>query len=264
MATPTTGSNAGSKHEYRLTLDQVSVERGGQCVLGEVSTTIEPGAVTAVVGANGAGKSTLLRAMAGLVPTARGIVRVGPEAVSALSPAARARCLALVPQETQLSVAMPVAAVVAMGRYAHGGGRPDHPTVVAAMARTDCQHLASRPFTQLSTGERRRVLMARALATEAAVLLVDEPTANLDLAHARRVMVDLRVLAQAGHSVVVALHDLGEVSLVADRVLVLHDQRVLAAGTPAEVLTPALIRTVFGVVVEPGAADGYRLPTGGA
>jgi len=210
--------------------------------LEAVSVDLGPGELVALVGPNGAGKSTLIQALAGLLP-AHGIVRWNGQSLSGIAMAERGRGLAWVGQEAQFEFAFPVREVVAQGRYAWG----DDPSGVAeALAELDLAHLAARPVTRLSGGERHRVGLARALATAAPIQLWDEPVAQLDVRHALEVMRLARRLVDAGGTVLVSLHDL-RAAYRFDRVLVLDQGRLVGNGGPHDVLTAALIREVFRV-----------------
>lgn len=234
----------------------VTVVRGDRAVLRDVSLTARAGEVTCILGPNGAGKSTLARALAGLLPFT-GSVRVGGEPVERMRARKRARALAFVPQRSELVAPLPVQAVVEQGRFARGD---DAKAVRHAMELTQVTALAARPFTQLSEGERRRVLLARALATEAKVLVLDEPTAALDVRHALELLARLRELAGDGLCVVVVLHVLDEARRVADRVLLLNEGRAALEGAPGEVIAPEPVRRVYDVELLEGGALGVRLP----
>ena len=210
--------------------------------LEAVSVDLGPGELVALVGPNGAGKSTLIQALAGLLP-AHGIVHWNGQSLSGIAMAERGRGLAWVAQEAQFEFAFPVREVVAQGRYAWG----DDPSGVAeALAELDLAHLAARPVTRLSGGERHRVGLARALATAAPIQLWDEPVAQLDVRHALEVMRLARRLADAGGTVLVSLHDL-RAAYRFDRVLVLDQGRLVGNGKPHDVLTAPLLREVFRV-----------------
>jgi len=210
--------------------------------LEAVSVDLGPGELVALVGPNGAGKSTLIQALAGLLP-AHGIVHWNGQSLSGIAMAERGRGLAWVGQEAQFEFAFPVREVVAQGRYAWG----DDPSGVAeALTELDLAHLAARPVTRLSGGERHRVGLARALATAAPIQLWDEPVAQLDVRHALEVMRLARRLVDAGGTVLVSLHDL-RAAYRFDRVLVLDQGRLVGNGGPHDVLTAALIREVFRV-----------------
>jgi iron complex transport system ATP-binding protein len=211
-----------------LTADHLRVALGRRPVLQDVSFALPRGQLVALVGPNGAGKTTLLRALAGLLP-ADGTVRIGGEAVAALPLRERARRFAYLPQGHVVHWPLPVRDVVALGRYPHGATDParlaphDAEAVERAMQATDVTRLADRPIDQLSGGERSRVILARVLAVEAAVILADEPTASLDPHYQIEVMRLLHRAAEAGTLVMVVTHDLGFAARFADTVLVLHE-----------------------------------------
>jgi iron complex transport system ATP-binding protein len=210
--------------------------------LEAVSLDLGPGELVAVVGPNGAGKSTLILALAGLL-ACKGLVQWNGQSLSRIAIAERGRRLAWVGQEALFEFAFPVEEVVAQGRYAWG----DDPSGVAeALRELDLTHLADRPVTRLSGGERHRVGLARALATAAPIQLWDEPVAQLDVRHALEVMRLARRLTDAGGTVLVSLHDL-RAAYRFDRVLVLNRGRLVGNGKPHDVLTAPLIREVFRV-----------------
>ncbi|NWJ40816.1 MAG: ABC transporter ATP-binding protein [Geothrix sp.] len=210
--------------------------------LEAVSLDLGPGELVALVGPNGAGKSTLVQALAGLLP-AEGLVQWYGQPLSRITMPERGRRLAWVGQEAHFEFAFPVREVVAQGRYAWGD---DLSGVAEALAELDLTHLAERPVTRLSGGERHRVGLARALATGAPIQLWDEPVAQLDVRHALEVMRLARRLADGGGTVLVSLHDL-RAAYRFDRVLVLDRGRLVGNGRPHDVLTADLIREVFRV-----------------
>ncbi len=246
-----------------LELQNVSIERGEHPVVVNVSARFSRGTISVVAGPNGAGKTTLLRALAGLIPF-QGQISVDGELLSNLDPGARARRVTYVPQNSLLDAGLPVSEVVGQGRFAHrstmgGFSRLDRDAVQVACRDTDVMHLFSRPFDQLSHGERRRVLLARALATEAPVVLLDEPTASLDVRHVLLFFQLLRRLAAAGRTIVLVLHQLHEVVAIADDVLLLDAGKIAALGSRAEVISAEPIRRVYGVDLEGIPSFGYRL-----
>jgi iron complex transport system ATP-binding protein len=253
-----------------LRLERVAVTRGGRTVLQPLSLTHERGSVLAVLGPNGAGKTTLLNAVAGFVPFS-GEIRIDGEPLQVLPRRERARRLAYVPQVSRLDAPMPVRDVVAQGRYAHrsalgGLDGTDRSAVDRALEVTDVARFSDRPFTALSHGERRRVLVARALATGARLLLLDEPTSALDIAQALTLFTLLRTLAGEGYSVVVVLHVLDEARRCADRTLLLHEGRCEALGATHEVIAPGPIARVYGVelIAEGGLTYRALQKAGGA
>jgi iron complex transport system ATP-binding protein len=250
--------------EPALAVRGLAVSRDGRAILSGIDLQADRGAVLAVVGPNGAGKSTLLKVLAGLLPYEGQVLLEGGDA-AALDRRARARRVAYVPQHSALDAALPVRAVVAQGRFAHGEAwrgpsRADEDAIERALALTDAARLADRPFNRLSYGERRLVLLARALATGAKLLLLDEPTAALDVRHALDLLSVLRRLAGDGACVVVVLHQLQEAVSHCDRALLLAEGRTVAAGPAAEVISAGPVRRVYGVELVPAAHFGYRLP----
>jgi iron complex transport system ATP-binding protein len=210
--------------------------------LRDVSLHLEPGLTVAVVGPNGAGKSTLLQVLAGLLQ-AQGRIRWNDRDLARIPFLERGRSLAWVGQETHAEFAFPVREVVAQGRHAWGD---DGHGVAEAMAALDITHLADRPITHLSGGERSRVFLARALATGAPLQLWDEPAASLDVRHALEVLQLARRLAAEGSTLLLSLHDL-RTAFSFDRVLVLDRGARVGYGEPEAVLTPELIQAVFQV-----------------
>jgi iron complex transport system ATP-binding protein len=210
--------------------------------LWDVALELPAGCLAAVLGPNGAGKSTLLQALAGLLP-AEGDVRWRGEALAHIPFLDRARLLAWVGQESHADFGFPVREVVAQGRFAHGG---EGGGVEEALQAFDLVHIADRPVTRLSGGERRRVFLARALATGAPIQLWDEPTSHLDVRHGLEVLELANGLRAKGATVLMSLHDL-RAARCFDRVLVLHRGACVAQGAPDDVLTPEVLLEVFGV-----------------
>jgi iron complex transport system ATP-binding protein len=239
-----------------LALESVTAGYGGRPVLDGVSLAVAPGEVLALIGPNGAGKSTLIRAASGLMAPARGRVTVDGEDVHRLRPQVRARKVAVVPQAARLPEAFTVLDTVLMGRTAYLGwvGREteaDREAASAAMRRTSILDLAERRIGDLSGGEQQLVLVARALAQSAPVLLMDEPTAHLDLGHQARILGLVQELARGGElTVLIALHDLNLAAQYAGRAALLAGGRLRAVGTPADVLTEANVSGAYGVPVK--------------
>ena len=222
----------------------LGVRRGAREVLSGVDLDARAGQVTAVLGPNGAGKSTLLLAVAGLL-RATGSVRVGGEDLGTLSLRERAKRIAYVPQRSQLRSALSVREVVAQGRYAHGSAT--EAVVDEALAQARATAFRGRTFTRLSVGEQQRVLLARALATQAPVLLLDEPTASQDIGQALATFALLRSLAHAGKTLVVVVHALDHALRFTDEAVLLHGGCVAEAGPTDEVLRAETLARVFGV-----------------
>jgi len=229
--------------------------RSGRQILSDITLDIQPGSVLAVVGPNGSGKSTLLRCMGGLLPITRGTVTLGGKPLNRIHRTEIARSITYVPQETRLDFAFSVREIVLMGRYAHRGRferlrQSDEEAAGQALLRADVAHLADRPATGISGGERQRVLIARSLATQAPFLLLDEPMASLDVVHALEILELCRSLAADGNAVAVATHDLNAVYRLADRVALIDAGRLLAVGAPSAVLTSENLGRAFGVRAE--------------
>ncbi|MGA5549490.1 heme ABC transporter ATP-binding protein [Streptomyces pseudogriseolus] len=231
----------------------VSVRLGGnRQVLTNVDVQVRAGEVLALVGPNGAGKSTLLSVLAADLPPAAGTVRVHGRVAAEWSAPELALRRAVLPQSATLSFPFTVADVVRMGRAPWTGVRPeeDEAAVAEAMAATEVTAFAARPFSALSGGERARAALARVLAQHAPLLMLDEPTAALDLRHQELVLRLCRERARAGDAVVVVLHDLGLAAAYAHRVAVLRSGRVEAEGPPEDVFTESLLTRVYDQPVE--------------
>jgi iron complex transport system ATP-binding protein len=247
-----------------LAIERVTVRRGARAVLDAVDASFAAGRLTAVIGPNGAGKSTLLEVAAGLLSPAAGVVRLGDRPLAAIPRRELAMRRAYLPQGATVDWAIAVERVVALGLTAHVpafGGLPRawRPRIAAALERHDLLALRDRPATQLSGGELARVMLARATVGEPELLIVDEPTAGLDPRHAFDAGARLRALADAGCTVVVALHDLDLALRIADDVLALKHGRVVAHGAAGDVFTDATLSALYDVAVrvtrdEAGAA----------
>lgn len=228
-------------------LRDVRLALGSRVVLDAVDLAIPSGRITAVVGPNGAGKSTLLRACVRLIAPEQGVITLAGRALTAYARAELARAIAYLPQERAVHWPLAARAVVALGRLPHDDVKPE--AIDHALGAMDIARLADRPVSQLSGGERARVLVARALAQEAPLLIADEPTAGLDPAHALALFSCFRQLATEGRTVVVALHDLSLAARFADHIILLANGRVAASGPPGEVLTSRHLEPAFGVTM---------------
>lgn len=238
-----------------LCFDDVVVALGGADILRGVSFALRGGEVLGLLGRNGAGKTTLLRAAAGALEPARGDVRLAGRRLSAHSRRELARAIAVVPQDLHVPFPFRAGQLVLMGRAPHQplfgfDGRRDVSRALQAMERMGIRALADRPIFELSGGERQLVMFARALAQEPELLLLDEPTAFLDLRHRLEVLQVVRELAGSGRSALVVSHDIGLAARACDRLLLLAEGRVAATGPPREVLTPDVLRRVFGIEAE--------------
>lgn len=239
-----------------LKIQSLKAAYGKQIVLQDFTLTISPGEIVALVGPNGAGKSTLIRAISGVIAIQSGSVLYGEQDLINLSPSQRAKIVAVVAQARPLGGAFTVEQTVLLGRTAHMNwlGQPqehDQLAVQQAMKDTQTEHLAQRRIAELSGGEQQRVLLARALAQTTPVLLLDEPTTHLDLQHQASILTLTRELTHdSGLAVLMALHDLNQVSLFADRVALLVDGQLRAVGLPEEVLTVERISTAYQTPVQ--------------
>lgn len=223
---------------------------GTQQVLRDIRLSIAAGECLALIGPNGAGKSSLLRVLAGLLPATAGSIAIAGKPLSAWRPDALAKQRGYLSQHAGVQWPLPVHEVVALGRLPFGNRQltpSDEQIIDAAMMAADVQALAERPVTTLSEGERARVLIARLFATEAPLLLADEPTAALDLAHQHQVMQLFRQHCQAGGAAILVLHDLNLAARYCDRVLLLQHGAMVSQGSPAQVLTATQLAAVYGI-----------------
>lgn len=235
-----------------LVVRRVGVELGGQAILHGIDMAAPVGQVTGLIGLNGAGKSTLLQAILNLVPATGSVSFDGAE-LPALPRRSRAQFTAFVEQSSDTDARLTAREVVLLGRIPFQSiwqatpSPADLTQAEAALAAVDMTVFADRFYHTLSGGEQQRIQIARALAQQPRLLLLDEPTSHLDV-HAQLAMLDLlRRHARNGAAVLLALHDLNLAASFCDSLLVLHGGRIAAAGTPGEVLTPPLLRQVYGV-----------------
>ena len=236
-----------------IELEDVAVTYRNRRVLSGIDLAVEGGERVALIGPNGAGKSTLLRAVTGLVAPSEGSVRIGGEPLRTIDRASLARRLAVVPQQVVVPFSVRVEELVGLGRLPHEdplrGARPaDRAAVQEAIERVGIGHLVGRDVRELSLGERQLTLVALAVAQAASVLILDEPTVHLDLRHqvaTMELLVDLN--ERDGTTVVAVLHDLGLAGAFFPRLVLMDAGRIVADGSPAEVLTDSRIRAVFGV-----------------
>jgi iron complex transport system ATP-binding protein len=241
----------------------VSVRLGDRTVLVDVDAVLRSGRLTAIVGPNGAGKTTLLKTLAGLQTPARGTILLEGVPLERMTARERARRVAYLAQGGSVAWPIPVRDVVALGRLPHGEAPdrlgPGAVAVSSALAAVGLAAFATRPASSLSGGERARALLARALATESAVLLADEPVAALDPRHQLIVLDVLQERARAGSTIACVMHDLALAARYADEVLLLKSGRIEASGTPLEVLTAPRLADAFGIEAEVKLVDGRPL-----
>ena len=243
---------------------------GARRVLDGVDLEVRSGELLAVLGANGSGKTTLLRILAGVLTPRRGQVDLYGRPLETWTRGEIARSIAVLPQSMELPAGFRVSEVVALGRIPHrgrwfGAGADDERAVADALRDAAAEELADRPVGELSGGERQRVLVALALAQEPRLLLLDEPTLHLDLAHQLALVRLLERLRRSRRMTVIAvLHDLNLAAVFADRAVIVHDGEVIAAGRDDRPIDPLLARRAFGVAIEEAVtADGRRVLTPG-
>ncbi|MDH0200451.1 ABC transporter ATP-binding protein [Comamonas aquatica] len=251
-----------------LSVESLQVAWRGQTCVQDLSFQVQSGELLALIGPNGAGKSTVLRALAQLLPH-QGRVLLDGEDLARLAPHQRARRLAYLAQGDQVAWPLQVRDFVSLGRLPHQGrwrlasaSKTDQNAVDAALSAMHLTDMAERHLHALSGGERARARLARAMAVQAPLLLADEPVAALDPYHQLSVMELLRAQCNAGHAVVVVLHDLTLASRFCDRVLLLQGGQAVACGAPRHVLTPAHLQRVYQVQAMHGEheSQGYVLP----
>jgi iron complex transport system ATP-binding protein len=231
----------------RLDVDQVAVELSSRRIVNEVSLSVTPGEIVGLIGPNGSGKSTLLRTVYRMLRPVAGAVRLGGDDVWRLSARESARRTGVVVQETPSDFEFTVVEVVQMGRTPHKGmlasdTQEDAQIVAAALRRVQMGGFADRQFSTLSGGEKQRVLVARALAQQPQFLVLDEPTNHLDIHYQLEI---LELVRSLGITTLVTLHDLNLAAAYCQRLYLLQEGRIVAAGPPAQVLTPELLREVF-------------------
>lgn len=234
-----------------LSVQNVTIKYGACEVLQDISFEIAGGKITVILGENGAGKTTLLKSLNGSLPISAGEILLDGKFLKAYSRREVSRAISVVAQETETKFPVKVLEFVLAGRFAHGGvfgweSEQDARVAKDALRKCDLDNYESRLMNELSGGERQRVVFARALATEAKILLLDEPTANLDLAHQSLMFRTVREKCDADNlSAVVVTHDLNLASAFADEILLLKNGRIAAKGTPAEVLNTETLEKVF-------------------
>lgn len=235
-----------------LEADDLAIGFGSRVLASGIGLGLRAGQVTCLLGPNGVGKTTLFRTLLGMLPQLQGAVRLGGTDLKALSPRARARRIAYVPQAGDPAFAYSVLDMVLMGRTAHLGafGTPEAADVeiaLAALARFGLADLAGRDFARLSGGQRQMVLIARAFAQQAAAIVMDEPTASLDLANRRHVLDLVEELARGGVGVLLSTHDPEQALRLADRVATLDAHGTFRAGAAGDLLTQDHLSALYGV-----------------
>ncbi|MFC9438204.1 ABC transporter ATP-binding protein [Nocardia sp. NPDC057030] len=246
-----TNGHGVSTDRVRLRADQVRLGYRGRTISDHLSVDIPDGAFTVIIGPNACGKSTLLRALARLLTPEDGAVLLDGKAITAYPAKEVARRIGLLPQSSTAPDGIRVADLVARGRYPHQTllrqwSRADEAAVTAAMAATGVTDLSARSVDELSGGQRQRVWIAMVLAQETPIILLDEPTTYLDIAHQIQLLDLCRSLnRESGRTVVAVLHDLNHAFRYADHLIAMRDGRVIAAGAPREIATAELVRAVF-------------------
>jgi iron complex transport system ATP-binding protein len=243
---------------------RLDVDLGHRRILSGIDLDFAAGTLVGVIGPNGAGKSTLARAILHLAPPAGGSVEIDGTDITRLPPADLARRIAYLPQGQELHWPLSVERLVGLGRLPHLGpfsriGVADQRAIEAAMQETGVLHLRDRIANELSGGERARVMLARALATEASALVVDEPLASLDPGHQIDVMTLLASRARGGALVIVVLHDLAAAARYCDRLILMDQGRVVGDGRPVDVLSGEALSAVYGITAWHGDVGGARL-----
>lgn len=232
-------------------------------ILKDITFTASEGEFLGIIGPNGSGKSTLIRLMSKIISPKVGTVYYGEQDLNTLSRRDVAQRVAVVPQESPIGFSFTVKDIVLMGRHPHMGvfeseGERDHEIARKSMEITRTYHLRNRMVTELSGGERQRVIIARALAQTPRVLLLDEPTANLDIHHQIEILDLVKKLTENGLIVICSIHDLNLASMYADRLLALREGKIITLGTPACVLTEEHVHHIFGidVIIKPHPETG--------
>lgn len=240
-------------------------------ILHDISFEAMPGELVVIIGANGAGKSTLLKIAAGAMKSTSGQVIIDGRPNTVWSPAALAQCMAVMHQQTMLTLPFSVQEVVMMGRYPHFKNHPsqqDKYIVAAALDKAGIKHLATRNYIQLSGGEQQRVHLARVFAQvwqtdhsdQTRYLFMDEPSNNLDVRHQHNMLTMAREFTQQNNCVITVLHDLNLAMQYADKILLLQKGKVLGFGTPAEVLNEQLISKAYDFPVHVLQHNAYNFP----
>lgn len=243
---------ATNEHSVILETRLLELSHGQTTIINGLNLRIQPGRVTAIVGPNGCGKSTLLAGLARLLKPRAGAVLLDGKAIGELPSRLVARQLALLPQDASAPDGLTVSDLIRFGRQPHQGllrqwSTDDEAVVDAALKAADLIELAERPLDSMSGGQRQRAWIAMAIAQQTPLLLLDEPTSALDLGHQLEVFELIRMLANAGKTVVMVVHDLSQACRYADHLVAMQSGRIIAEGVPADIVTPELVETLYGV-----------------
>ncbi|WOG27636.1 ABC transporter ATP-binding protein [Endozoicomonas sp. 8E] len=250
--------------EQTLTLDQACLRVGTKTILQPTHLDITPGKITAILGPNGSGKSTLLKLLSGLIEPSEGQVLLGGQLLKSLHRKELAKSLALLPQHSPVPLGMSAKDLVACGRYPHAGpfGRlkkEDHRAVSSALSRVGMDHYASELVDHLSGGEMQRVWLAMVLAQETGILLLDEPTSWLDIAHQLRLLNIVRQLNDEKQTTIIwVLHDLNQALQYSDEIVLMNQGQVIRTGAATKVLDKRIISDVFGVETREVQLEGKK------
>jgi iron complex transport system ATP-binding protein len=250
----------------RLVLDAVTAGYDRRVALRDATITVAAGEVVGLIGPNGSGKTTAVRVASRALRPSRGAVRLDGLDPYRLGSREAARLVAVVPQDVPITFEFTALEVVLMGRSPYltplgTGADQDYRRVGVAMERAGVEDLAHRPLGELSGGEKQRVILAQALAQDAGILVLDEPTTHLDLRHVVAILDAVRDLARRGAAVLAVFHDLNLAASWCDRLLALHQGRVAAAGRPDDVLTPSFLRSVYEVEADVSFDQATGRPT---
>lgn len=256
-------SQTGARASRGIELRGVEKHYAGRHVLGPIDLAIEPGGVTALIGANGAGKSTMLTIIGRLLEADSGRVEVGGLDVRLARSRELAKVVSILRQENHFMARLTVEQLVTFGRFPHSAGRltqADRRAIHAAIAFLDLSGFENRFIDELSGGQRQRAFVAMVLAQDTDYVLLDEPLTGLDMRHAVGMMGQVRAAADAlGKTIVLVIHDVNFAAAYADRIVALADGRVIASGTPEEIITPEVLEQVFKTPVEVLEHDGKRV-----
>lgn len=246
-----------------IEIKSVSLDREGQRVLDGIDLVLPRGGLTALVGPNGAGKSTLLSLAARLLPLQQGAIAIDGLPVGSTPGKVLAKKLAILRQDSGPPPRVTVREMVGFGRFPHSGGRmtaDDKAMVEEALTRFELEGLASRSLDRLSGGQRQRVMVAMTFAQGTDYILLDEPLNNLDMYHARQLMLELRRLAdETGRTIVIVLHDINHASASADRIIAMKHGRIAADGTPQDIMRTEVLEAIYGFAVPVVEAASMRL-----